>query len=203
MDNNGTQEDLMEKEIECCRKLAAVVNPYSQSKEKPTPMVTPQKLPTHTKPKMALTPRTKLKDPPIYSPLPPTQHNQDMNPTEELEKIVQHTEKILDAAMAEFHKVNKEGEPVITMGTNIEGFGTFQPMTTSNQHMHSLLQYMDALNAKYCRWIKEHKDNETYHQEAFKSTLQDLAKNTQTQTRKNMEKIITTILGNTEKNMQR
>jgi hypothetical protein len=77
----------------------------------------------------------------------------------------------LDAAMAKFHKVNKEGEPVITTGMIIEGLGTLQPTTTSNQHMHLLIQDLDALNAKYCHWIKEHEDNETYHKEAFKSTL--------------------------------
>jgi hypothetical protein len=202
-EQNETQQDLTEEELERRRRLAAVVNPYSQSKAKRTPTVTPQKLTPHTKPKAAPLPRTNLKDPPIYSPLAATQPNKNNNPMAELEEIVQHTEKILDAATAEFHKVNKDGEPIIATGTIIEGLGTLQPTTTSNQHMHSLIQYMDALNAKYRRWIKEYDDNQAYHKETFKSTLLDLARNTEIQTRKNMEQIITTVSNNAEKNMQR
>jgi hypothetical protein len=84
-DAEATQPEesgLTEEEIERQRKLAAVVNPYSQRKIRKTPMVTPQKVQTHTKNKyLESATRTNLKDPPKY-PTP------DKAPTQELEDIV-------------------------------------------------------------------------------------------------------------------
>jgi hypothetical protein len=197
------EEDLMEIEKERRRKLEMVVNPYSQSKQKRTPMVTPQKITTHTKKKPGLSMKTNLKDPAIYSPLTATQLNPDRDPTKELKAIVHDTERILDAATAAFHEVNKDDEPPVTTGTIIEGLGTLQPTEASNKTMHSLIQYMDALNAKYCRWIQEYDENEANHKEAFKATLASLTRNQEIQVRKNMEHIITTLSSDAEKKMQR
>jgi hypothetical protein len=62
-------EEQMEKEQERCRKLAAITNPYSQSKQQQTPMVTPQKTCTHTRSKsISDTPRTNRKDPLATTP---------------------------------------------------------------------------------------------------------------------------------------
>jgi hypothetical protein len=62
----------------------------------------------------------------------PHRPHQDNDPTAELEEIVHHTERILNAVTA-VHKVNKDGVPIITTSTIIEGLGYLQPSTTSNQ----------------------------------------------------------------------
>jgi hypothetical protein len=195
------EDGLKELEMERRRKLAAIVNPYLSSKQQCTPMVTPQKLTTHTKNKIETTPRNNLKDPPMYSPLPITQNDPDTAPTQELEAIVQNTERILDAATAAFHNDDNDG---LTPSTNIliQGLGTLQPTAESQTQMQSLIKYMNALNAKYRRWIQEYKENKKNHKDAFQATLSALTKRFEDQARHNIEHIVTTVSSQTERNIQ-
>jgi hypothetical protein len=68
-DKQQDNDELTEIEHERRRKLVAITNPYSQSKQQWTPIVPPHKTCTHAKPKSVLdTPRTNLKDPPAPTP---------------------------------------------------------------------------------------------------------------------------------------
>jgi hypothetical protein len=191
----ATQEEepgLTEEEIEQQQKLAAVVNPYLQRKAKKTPMVT---LITHTKNKsIESATGTNLKDPSKY-PTP------DKAPTQELEDIMMNTEKILDQATAAFHQ--QDGTKYTPTQLTLGGIGTLLPTTESRSQMGQLIQYIDALNAKYTQIIKEHDELISKNKESFQNTLYHLTQQHEQQAKINMERIITSESSNVEQNMRR
>jgi hypothetical protein len=198
-DKQQDNKELTEIEQERRRKLAATTNPYSQSKQQRTPMVTPQKTCTHTKLKsISDTPRTNLKDPP--APTPRNINNElEQDPTQELEEIVTNTERIMDQATAAFHEEDNNASQTCLA---IEGLSTIALTAETNNQMLLMIQFMDKLGDKYRHILKEHKENETCQKEKFKELLSNLTKLYEHQARINMEHIITTQSSNAEQKMQ-
>jgi hypothetical protein len=175
--------------------ITIIYNPYTGTR---TPMITPQKQrpnDTNTKPKSRnTTPQTNLKDPPPHSLSNITQTNTNDAPSQELADMVQNTERLMDQATAEFHQADKEttrqGHPTGSGSLVIDGIGS--PFRATNpEAMNSLIKYIDDLQEKYRRIIKEYEETKASHEAAFKETLIAIALRYEKQARQNMEHIIT------------
>jgi hypothetical protein len=95
-DNTVNSMDDQKQAATTPAQRTAIVNPYSKKKQ--TPLVTPQ---THTKNKPTMGTSTTTTRPPFQS-LPFATQLDTEPPTQELEDLVNTTERIMDAATAEF-----------------------------------------------------------------------------------------------------
>jgi hypothetical protein len=197
--NEGTGDE----DYRTPKQRPPITNPYA--KKKANTIVTPQKTQTntHTKPKQGLPHDTaNLKSPPSYSIIPQTQTEAALS--RELIDMVHNTERIMDKATEEFHRTDKDDKSRGQKGQDghslvIDGIGS--PFTATNETaLKNLNKYMEDLGDKYRRIIKEHEDMKNNHEQAFRQTLQDIARRYEQQARINMEHIITTQSGQAESN---